>query len=248
MMTVLPDYIAVVILAAGKGTRMKSDIAKVLHIISGRPMISYVVETAVEIAGTNVVVVVGNQAEQVRKIVLSNADVRFAIQREQRGTGHAVKCALPVLPEYCNEVVILSGDVPLIKASTVQHLLKQHIANNNDVTLLAVEMDNPFGYGRVLLNKTGDLNRIVEETDATDREKCIKIINSGIYCVKKEFLEFALSRLQTNNMQKEVYLTDIIEIAFKSKKRAGLVIGKDPTEILGVNTPEDLRSIESLLA
>lgn len=247
-MGILPDCIAVVILAAGKGTRMKSDIAKVLHTISGRPMIAYVVETAVEIAGVNVVVVIGTHAGHVRQIVSSIADVRFAIQQEQKGTGNAVKCALPMLPEGCNEVVILSGDVPLIKASTVKHLIEHHITSNNDVSLLAVEIDNPFGYGRVLLSKTGDLKQIVEEVDATDFQKRINIINSGIYCVKREFLDFALSRLQPNNVQKEAYLTDIIEIAFKSKKRAGFVIGQDSNEILGVNTPNDLQRIESLLA
>jgi UDP-N-acetylglucosamine diphosphorylase/glucosamine-1-phosphate N-acetyltransferase len=244
----LKEIIGIIILAAGKGTRMKSDIAKVLHKVSGRPMIEYIVETAVQVAGENVVVVIGNQAEHVSDVVSSAAaDVKFAIQNEQKGTGHAVKCAIPVLPKTCTEVVILCGDVPLIKTSTIDQFIEYHIENKNDVSLFAVRTDNPFGYGRVLLSKSGNIEQIVEEADATDLQKQINIINSGIYCVKKDFLEFSVSQLQTNNAQQEAYLTDIIEIAIKSGKKAGFIIGQNPNEILGINTQADLRRVESLI-
>jgi UDP-N-acetylglucosamine diphosphorylase/glucosamine-1-phosphate N-acetyltransferase len=245
-MNFLPDSVTIIILAAGKGTRMKSDIAKVLHTIAGRPMILYVVETAAKVAKTNIILVVGHQAEEVKNTVLKEAEMKFAIQLEQKGTGHAVICAMPLLSASCNDVVILNGDVPLIRPSTIQSLVECHISQENDVTVLAAATDNPYGYGRIILNNVGDVEKIVEETDATESEKKINIINSGIYCVKKLYLRAALSQIKTNNAQKEIYLTDIIGIARRNRKKAGLLIGSDQTEILGVNTVQDLQRIESL--
>lgn len=240
------DAISIVILAAGKGTRMKSSTAKVLHTIAGRPMIQFVVETATQIAKANVIVVVGNQAVEVQKIVLAQADVKFAMQHEQKGTGHAVMCALPMLPPLCKDVVILSGDVPLIRSKTIQNLIDSHISCGNDVTVLAVQLNNPYGYGRIIQNKNNEIERIVEETDATENERNINIINSGIYCVKRNFLEASLSQIKSDNIQKEFYLTDIVKIARHIRKKVGLVIGSDQNEILGVNTIADLQRIESL--
>jgi UDP-N-acetylglucosamine pyrophosphorylase len=246
IMVLSSDVISIVILAAGKGTRMKSNTAKVLHTISGRPMIQYVVETAVKIAHSNVIVVIGHQAEEVQKTVLKVADVKFAIQHQQKGTGHAVICALPMLPDICNYVVILSGDVPLIRPATIQRLIDCHVRNENDVTILAVKFNNPYGYGRIIQNRNGEVERIVEEVDATAEEKNVNIINSGIYCIKRSFLGLSLSQIKTNNMQKEIYLTDIVKIARHSGKKTGLVIGSDQNEILGVNTIVDLQRVESL--
>jgi len=246
-MTVLPDFVTIVILAAGKGTRMKSDIAKVLHTISGRPMIKYVVAAATRAAGDNVIVVVGNQAEEVQRAVEEEAGVKFVFQQNQKGTGHAVKCALSALPPFCKEVLILSGDVPLIKVSTIQRLVQTHISNHNDVTLLTVKLENPYGYGRVVFNQFGNLERIVEEKDATDDEKQIDIINSGIYCVKRNFLEPALLQIKSNNVQNEMYLTDIVDIGCRSYKKVGFILSSDQAEILGVNTPQDLCRIESFV-
>ena len=136
--------VAVIILAAGMGTRMKSDKAKVLHEIQGRAMILYVVETARKIAGNNVIVVIGHQAEEVRAIVSDTAELLFAYQEQQLGTGHAVLCALPKIPKHCDHVIILCGDVPLIQPETIAALVKDHLEARRDVSLLAVEMDNPF--------------------------------------------------------------------------------------------------------
>jgi UDP-N-acetylglucosamine diphosphorylase/glucosamine-1-phosphate N-acetyltransferase len=239
--------LGIVILAAGLGTRMKSEKAKVLHLILGRPMIAYVVETAAAIAGQNVVVVVGYQAELVKNAVSRTREALFAFQEKQLGTGHAVLCAMPSLPEQVEQVVILCGDVPLIQAATIEHILSEHIANHLDLTLLAVSKEDPTGYGRLVFNDAGDLAAIVEEADADAVQKKIKIINTGIYVIRREFLEFALPRLGSNNKQKEIYLTDIIGLGYQEKKSIGVVIGHDSNEIIGVNSPAELQIVEQLM-
>jgi UDP-N-acetylglucosamine diphosphorylase/glucosamine-1-phosphate N-acetyltransferase len=239
--------VSVIILAAGLGTRMKSSKAKVLHEIFGVPMITHVVRTAKKIAGDNVVLVIGNQAEQVRKVVSGSGKLRFALQKKQLGTGHAVLCAIPCLPEYIEQIVVLSGDVPLISADTILHLLDDHINASRDVSLLAVEVKEPKGYGRVILDENRNLIGIVEESDATCQQKLIKLINTGIYCVKKDFLTEALHQVKADNAQGEYYLTDIIGIAYKERKKVGALIGSDPEEVIGVNTREDLLAVERVM-
>ena len=238
---------AVIILAAGLGTRMKSNKAKVLHEIQGRPMVSYVVETARQVAGNNVIVVVGNQAEKVRQVVSGNEDLLFAYQEKQLGTAHAVLCAVPQIPEPCTEVVILCGDVPLIRPETVSRLIDDHLEAQRDISLLAVELENPFGYGRVLLDSNDQLSGIIEEADATAKQKRIKMINSGIYCVNKEFLVRALPQIRSNNAQSELYLTDIIEIGYIAKTTMGVMVGADEREILGVNNLKDLQQVDAIM-
>lgn len=240
--------VAVVILAAGLGTRMKSDKAKVLHEVQGRPMILYVVETAREIAGDDVVVVIGNQARMVREIVSHTAALRFAYQERQLGTGHAVLCALPHIPAHCEHVVILCGDVPLILPETIRDLVTEHFHARRDISLLAVELENPAGYGRILLDADKQVAGIIEEADATAEQKQIKLINSGIYCVRKQFLTEALPNIAPNNAQGEIYLTDIISIAYKNNKRMGLVIGHNCQQILGINTCEDLKAVDAIMS
>jgi UDP-N-acetylglucosamine diphosphorylase/glucosamine-1-phosphate N-acetyltransferase len=239
--------LGVVILAAGLGTRMKSDKAKVLHEISGLPMIQYVVRTAVGVAGRHVVVVVGHQAEWVRKTVGEVAETYFALQQQQLGTGHAVLCALPVLPQAVTQVVILCGDVPLISTETLNHLVSDHIAHQRDVTLLSVKVQNPQGYGRIIVNAEGRLNAIVEEADADEDQKRIDIVNSGIYVVKRSFLENALPRIGTDNAQKEIYLTDIIGLGYRENKVMGAVLGNDSDEIIGINSRDDLKRVEAVM-
>jgi UDP-N-acetylglucosamine diphosphorylase/glucosamine-1-phosphate N-acetyltransferase len=238
---------AVIILAAGLGTRMKSNKAKVLHEIQSRPMVSYVVETARQVAGNNVIVVVGNQAEKVRQVVSENEDLLFAYQEKQLGTAHAVLCAVPQIPEPCTEVVILCGDVPLIRPETVSRLIDDHLEAQRDISLLAVELENPFGYGRILLDSNDQLSGIVEEADATSKQKRIKMINSGIYCVNKEFLVRALPQVRSNNAQGELYLTDIIEIGYIAKTTMGVMVGADEREILGVNNLKDLQQVDAIM-
>lgn len=241
------DSVVIIILAAGKGTRMKSDKAKVLHLVSGRPMIMHVVETAAMVSGKEIIIVIGHQAESVRNVVSEKADVKYALQMEQNGTGHAVQCALPELSDNCANVVILSGDVPLIKSNTISDLIADHVNHDNDVTVLGVCLENPFGYGRIVENVTGSVEKIVEQADADDFEKSIKTVNSGIYCVKRDFLEMSLSQIKSNNNQNEIYLTDIVEIANIEGKKIGLKICEDQTEVMGINSSEDLLKIESML-
>jgi len=189
--------VAVIILAAGLGTRMKSDKAKVLHEILGKAMVLYVVKTAKKVAGNNVILVIGNQAEKVREIVSEEYEAVFALQKEQLGTGHAVSCALPSLTGQIEHVLILCGDVPLIRANTLTRFTDDHLTAKRDISLLAVRIDDPAGYGRILTDENMNLTGIVEEADATEEQKKIKTINTGIYCVRKQFLTDVLQKNQT---------------------------------------------------
>ena len=242
------DQLGVIILAAGKGKRMQSNQAKVLHPLAGRPIINYVLDTAVKVAGANIVVVIGNQAEQVRKQVSQYAETLFAYQEMQMGTGHAVHCAMPLLDSRIESVVILCGDVPLVREETLNTLVKTHQEAGHTLTLLGVNMADPGGYGRIITDGDGSVERIVEEADATENEKQIPTINSGIYCVRRAFLETALPGLKTDNAQNEIYITDIIGIASQAGEPMGLMIAEDATELLGINTPEDLERLEALLS
>jgi UDP-N-acetylglucosamine diphosphorylase/glucosamine-1-phosphate N-acetyltransferase len=239
--------VAVIILAAGLGTRMKSDKAKVLHEVVGKPMIHYVVETAIAVAGNNVVLVVGHQADKVRKTAAEIGDFTYAFQDRQLGTGHAVLCALPCLPAHIEEVVILCGDTPLISPATLTEFIDNHVQDQRDISLLAVKLENPSGYGRVLLDKNDRLYAIVEESDATSEQKQIKIINSGIYCINKQLLHDTLPKISADNAQNEIYLTDIVEIGHMEKKKMGIKIGRDPLEIIGINNLQDLALVESVI-
>jgi UDP-N-acetylglucosamine diphosphorylase/glucosamine-1-phosphate N-acetyltransferase len=242
----MKETIAVIILAAGLGKRMRSPKAKVLHEIQGRPMLAYVIDVAREIAGRSVIVVVGNQAEAVRRAV-SGAAVRYAYQDRQLGTGHAVLCALPQLPDDCEQVVVLCGDTPLLTAPTLKSLVQGHLAAGRDATLLAVELEDPQGYGRVLLNDHQQVCGIIEEADASAGQRAIRLINTGIYCVTRQFLSDALPNVTPDNAQGEFYLTDIIRIGYESGRDIGVSYGAAPREILGVNTPEDLARVEALM-
>ena len=177
----MQNNVAAIILAAGLGTRMKSDLAKVLHPILDQPMIRYVLATASSIVADNIVVVVGHQADEVKRVCSQSPGIRFALQEKQMGTGHAVLSAMPQLADNVEDVIILCGDVPLLKEKTVRLLLDDHRKNKRIVSLLAVEIDQPRGYGRVIIDDQRNLSRIVEEADATAAEKEVKLINSGIY-------------------------------------------------------------------
>lgn len=242
------NNVAIVILAAGKGTRMKSDKAKVLHELKGRPMISYVVETAHGIAGDDVIVVIGHQKEEVRESVLKTAKTRFSIQEEQKGTGHAVMCALTEIQPHVRSVIVLCGDVPLIERKTIEDLIKKHDSEGCDVTVLTVHIDKPTGYGRIIMGPDGSVTRIVEEADANEEEKKVTLINSGIYCIETGFLKDALYRIKDDNNQGELYLTDIIGIAHDDGRKIGMSLCPTETEVIGVNTLDDLKRAEGLMS
>lgn len=240
--------LSVIILAAGLGTRMKSDKAKVLHEIKGRPMVSYVVDTAMSVAGNKIVLVIGHQADLVRETVARQADLRYALQEEQLGTGHAVMCAMNALPVNTRHIVVLCGDVPLLKKRTLQRFVYDHRSHNRTLSILAVRLPDPKGYGRVVQDNQGNVTGIVEEADATLSEKAIQLVNTGIYCIEKSFLETALHQIRADNAQGEYYLTDIVGLANADGRSIGVTQGENADEFLGVNSPEQLKTVEGILA
>jgi len=241
------ENVAVIILAAGLGTRMKSKKAKVLHELLGKPMVSYVVETATQVVGQDIILVVGNQAETVKAVVSEKGEFGYAYQEKQLGTGHAVICALPHIQDHINDVVILCGDVPLITPKTITDLVRDHLRQSRDLSVLAVEIENPGGYGRIVFDKEKRVCGIVEESDATADQKLIKVINTGIFCVKTDFLGTALPNVRSDNAQGEIYLTDILAIGYREKKKMGAMVGSSPTEVIGINTVQDLSQVETIM-
>jgi UDP-N-acetylglucosamine diphosphorylase/glucosamine-1-phosphate N-acetyltransferase len=241
------EKIGIVVLAAGKGTRMNSDRAKVLHEVCGTPMIVHVAQTAAKVAAGRIVIVVGHQADAVRAAVDDASAADYAVQEEQLGTGHAVQCALPSLAGDVRHVVILCGDVPLLRPATIESLVADHFAFNRDITVLAVEMEDPTGYGRVVFDERGRFTAIVEQADADDAQLAIQTINTGIYCVERRGLGRILEKVSPDNAQGEYYLTDIVRIGVDQGMAVGALVGGDPDEVVGVNTPEDLETATKIL-
>ncbi|MCD4742731.1 MAG: NTP transferase domain-containing protein [Desulfobacteraceae bacterium] len=239
--------VAAVILAAGKGTRMKSDLPKVLHKINSKNLIDYVIESAMKVVGDNIHVVVGHQAQKVKDEINKQFNVVYAFQEKMLGTGDAVEVALAGLPTKIQNVLVLNGDVPFVKAKTLLNLINMHKENQNAVTLLTVEVDDPTGYGRILQNADGDVICIKEEVDATFEEKKVKKVNSGIYCFDREFLEYVIPKIEAGNSQEEYYLTDVMEIAINGNKRTGLISADDWREVAGINTLVQLERAKTLL-
>ncbi|MBI9089743.1 MAG: NTP transferase domain-containing protein [Desulfobacterium sp.] len=240
------EEIGVVVLAAGKGTRMQSDKAKVLHCVGGRTMLSHVLDCAVKVSCDNVVVVVGHQAQRVKDAVNKTFQVSFALQSQLLGTGDAVRAALPFFKSKVKHVVVLCGDTPLVRARTVKGLVDVHRHSQNKLTVLAVDLDDPSGYGRIILDDENRLVSIREEVDASTDEKKITLVNSGIYCVERQFLTAALNRIKPDNAQNEYYLTDVVGLAATGGYRTGYVRGENAFEVLGVNTLAQLEIAESL--
>lgn len=241
------DDVAAIILAAGKGTRMKSDLPKVLHTVAGKSMLHHVIASARKICPDHLHVVVGHQAERVKQVVSGSYDVRFALQTKLLGTGDAVKAALPDLAGSVQHVLVLCGDVPLIQADTLKELVWAHRESNARVTVLAVTMEDPAGYGRIVMDEGGVVTAIREEADAIGSEKEIKTVNSGIYCFEKTFLQNAARVITPDNRQAEYYLTDTIAIAFKNKQKIGVLLAPDSRQVIGVNTLEELELAERLI-
>jgi UDP-N-acetylglucosamine diphosphorylase/glucosamine-1-phosphate N-acetyltransferase len=227
------------ILAAGKGTRMKSDLAKVLHVLVGKPLLHYSIEAARRAGAEKIVVVIGHQAQKIRE-KFHNSGCIFVEQKPLLGTGHAVLQAKDVLAAYPGLTVVLCGDVPLLKPRTIKSLLEGHVTAGAAVTVLTTIPAEPQGYGRIVKSTDGSILKIVEERDATDAEKKISEINTGIYCVNTPFLFSALTKIDDDNSQKEYYLTDIVEIACREGKIARPYIVLDYIEVMGINTPEEL--------
>ncbi len=238
-----------ILLAAGKGTRMRSDLAKVLHVFAGEPLVLYPLRAARSFGVQRSIVVVGHQAEQVRALVRARLPasegwaVEFALQAEQNGTGHAVMCALPQLGEgFDGAVLILSGDVPLLRAASLARLARACEGSSAGVALASFRAADPTGYGRILRDGVGRCVGIREQRDASEAERAIDECNAGVYCIRAEHLRRELPRLSSNNAAGEIYLTDLIELRARAGEVA--VVELDAVEVAGVNTPEQLLELE----
>ena len=238
--------ISALILAAGLGTRMKSSKAKVLHELMGRPMILHVMDTVEQLGLDHVYVVVGHQKEKVAEII-SAYQAGCIVQEEQRGTGHAVLCAEKKLRQTGGTVLILSGDVPLIRPGTLKAMLAEHLQNRPVLTIMTTILADPANYGRIMRNSQGGLLGIIEEKDAAAEQKEIREINAGIYCAEADFLFGALKKVTTGNKQGELYLTDIVKIAIDMGLPVDIFSGASSEEVLGVNSKEELAAANSYL-
>ena len=227
--------IAAIILAAGKGTRMKSELIKVLHMVAGRPMIDWPLDAARSVGAKPIVMVVGHQADAVRKKFDGQSDILCALQAEQLGTGHAVDCAVGALSGFSGTALILCGDTPLLRGDTLAALLDFHHSHSATVTVLTAYLDNPHGYGRIVRDGDGRVTRIVEQKDATPEERDIREINSGVYCIEADFLFSAIGSLGADNVQKEYYLTDLVAVAAERNLVCMGMEITDSDEIMGVN-------------
>ena len=241
------DHIAAVILSAGKGTRMKSGLAKVLHPLAGRPMAAWPVEAARDAGATPIALVIGHQAEAVAAYFRDNRDVRTVLQEEQLGTGHAVACCREQLAGFNGTVLILCGDTPLLRGETLTALIRSHRSHDAAVTVLTAVLDDPDGYGRVLRDEAGKLAAIVEQKDATAAERAIREINSGIYCMESGFLFENIGKIGNANAQNEFYLTDLVAIAVAKGLTCLAMPADDSDEIMGINDRAQLAEAAGIL-
>src|SRR5262249_42303913 len=249
----------ILILAAGLGTRMKSRRAKVLHELGGSPLIAHVVRSAYALSPGSVFVVVGHQHEQVEAAIRSQFDklksespgslpkLFFALQSEQRGTGHAVMAAASQFSASSGPLVVLAGDIPLIKTATLQNLIDHHERNNNATTILTVEMEDPTDYGRIVRDQSGGFERSVEQKDAGPEDLAIREVNVSIYCFEIKPLIAALDRLTTDNAQGEYYLPDVPGFIKAGGGRVGVLLHDNVDEVRGINTRVELAALEGEL-
>jgi UDP-N-acetylglucosamine diphosphorylase/glucosamine-1-phosphate N-acetyltransferase len=238
--------IATIILAAGKGKRMKSDLPKVLHPLNGRPMVEYVIDVAEKINSEKIVLIVGHKKELLIEAT-KNRNVEFVEQTQQLGTGHAVLQTKPLFEDYSGNILVLSGDVPMLRAESLKELIEIHNSENPLATLLTTQMDDPSGYGRVIRNSEGFVEEIIEDKDANEEIKRVKEINVGIYIFKSKNLFETLPLIKNDNQLGEYYLPDVIKIyADKHEKIAG-VLTPDVDETHGINNIDQLRAAEKIL-
>ncbi len=226
-----------IILAAGQGKRMKSNKAKVLHQVLGKPLVAYPIKAARHAGASEICVIVGHQADEVKEVL--GDSVSYAFQKEQLGTGHGVMQAGDFISDE-GDMIVLYGDTPLVRGETLENMLYFHHKNNNAVTVLSAVVDNPQGYGRIVRDESGAFTKIAEQNDATDSEKKIKEINGGMYIFKSSLLKYALSKINNNNEQKEYYLTDTVEILLNEGYSVDAIVTPDEDDIVGVDTTTQL--------
>ena len=235
-----------VILAAGKGTRMKSDLPKVVHTIDGKCLVDYVIEAAKGAGAEEICLVVGYKHEIVKKRIAHKEEVSFVLQEEQLGTGHAVRCAREFLGDN-GETLILFGDTPLITAETLRRLADYHRSQKNTVTVLSAKIDDPTGYGRIIRDEKGVFVKSVEHKDASEKELGSHEINSGMYLFDTKELCEALGQIRPNNAQGEYYLPDTLEIIKEKGLKVDAFALESPEDIEGVNDKEQLAAAEKII-
>jgi bifunctional UDP-N-acetylglucosamine pyrophosphorylase / glucosamine-1-phosphate N-acetyltransferase len=241
--------INVVILAAGLGTRMKSQYAKALHKIGGRTLLGHLLNTAAQLNPDTITVVVGYQADLVEQAARAALDannaekLRFAVQAEQRGTGHAVSCAKAAFQSQPGVLIVLYVDAPLVQADTLRQLVETHVNEKNSATLITTRIDPPPAFGRIVRNEAGNFQKIVEQKDCTPAQRALTEVNPGFYCFEIADLLPALEQLQPNNAQGEYYLTDVPEILLRAGKRVGTAFHADYKELAGLNDRVELAEI-----
>lgn len=241
----MKDKLAVIVLAAGKSTRMKSDIPKVIHPLCGRPVLGYVLDLVSALKPAEMVAVLGYKQELVKKII--PAGIKVAVQKKLLGTADAVSTALMQLKGFQGTVLVLYGDAPLLKKETLKKLLEHHIQNKRDATILAAKMDKPRGYGRIIRDEFYGVCGIVEEKDADEVEKQIKEVNTGVAAFKKESLAACLKLVRMNSRKKEYYLTDIIGILYRQGYLVDALAAGDAVEALGINSRAQLSEADSVM-
>lgn len=245
------NKLAIVILAAGKGKRMNNpNLPKVLVELKERPLLDYVLELSANLNPEKVVVIVGYHKEQVIEFIKKHNKpiFEYAIQEEQLGTGHAVAQTESNLSEFDGNILILSGDVPLLSKSTTQNFIHLHYDSNSSASVLSSIAQNPYGYGRIIRDENDDFIKITEEKDANEQEKSIKEINSGIYMINSKLLFESLKKISNNNAQNEYYLTDVIDILYKQNHTVKAFAIADFNEIQGVNQLTDLENLQNNLS
>lgn len=234
-----------IILAAGEGTRMKSDLPKVLLKVGGRPMLGHVLETVLSLGINEIVVVTGYKSEMVREYVGPRA--KTVLQEKPSGTADAVLRAKSKLEGYEGGIMVLYGDTPLLRKETLEKLLTRHSESGASCSLLTVILKDPTGYGRIVRSDKGSITRIVEEKDASIYEKVIEEINVGVYCFKSKDLFDSIDKICSEKKQGEYYLTDVIEILSKKNLKIESVSTDDQTEVLGVNSPQDMAFAQRII-
>lgn len=235
-----------VILAAGKGKRMKSDLPKALHELDGKYIVDHVIESARKAGIDRQILVIGHQADKIRE-ALAQRGVEFAEQIEQLGTGHAVMIAEPMLERFDGDLVVLLGDMPLVRPETIEGLIRDRRELNAAAVVLTAVLDDPGSYGRIVRDDEGFIKAIVEYRDADDKIREIKEVNTGAFCFDWKKLRPILKRLTDNNDQKEYYLTDTVAIIVGDGNRVGARIVSDPSEGFGVNSLDQLAEVEKIL-
>lgn len=239
--------LSVIVMAAGKGTRMKSKLPKVLHKIAGKSMLDYVIDSVQELNPDNIFVVVGYEAETIKNSFDNRLEVKWVEQKEQLGTGHAIMQVLPFLKGYSGNVLVLSGDVPLLSTETMKNLLDIHEKYDAHATILTTILENPFGYGRIIKDSDGNIIKIIEEKDASGEEKLVKEINSGTYCFKWKSLDSYIKKITPQNAQGEYYLTDVIKLFEDNGLRIRSHATNSIEEVLGVNDRAMLAKITGII-